>query len=47
MKAGKLEQGSEEFQTRLPRCPELDGSTLRIVPSYTEAGAFTEASVSP
>lgn len=29
----------------IPRCPELDGSTLRIVPEYTEAGWFTEANV--
>jgi hypothetical protein len=27
----------------LPRCDKLDGSTLKIVPSYTEAGYFTEA----
>jgi hypothetical protein len=27
----------------LPRCPALDGSTLRIVPAYTEAGQFCEA----
>lgn len=27
----------------IPRCPELDGSTLRIVPNYTEAGWFAEA----
>jgi hypothetical protein len=33
---------SEEFQSRLPRCGRMDGSTLRIVPSYTEAGWFTE-----
>ena len=26
-----------------PRCDELDGSTLRIVPFYTEAGYFCEA----
>ena len=27
----------------LPRCGNLDGSSLKIVPSYTEAGYFTEA----
>lgn len=27
----------------LPRCEHLDGSTLRIVPSYIEAGEFCEA----
>lgn len=27
----------------LPRCPALDGSTLRIVPAYTEAGRLCEA----
>jgi hypothetical protein len=27
----------------LPRCPALDGSGLRIVPAYTEAGQFCEA----
>ena len=27
----------------LPRCENLDGSTLRIVPSYTEAGRHCEA----
>lgn len=30
-------------QELLPRCGKLDGSTLKIVPSYTEAGYFTEA----
>ena len=34
---------SPEFQFRLPRCDEMDGSTLRIVPSYIEAGMFCEA----
>jgi hypothetical protein len=29
----------------IPRCPEMDGSTLRIVPDYTEAGWFCEANV--
>jgi hypothetical protein len=43
MKAGTLEQGTEEFQGRLPRCERMDGSTLSIIPSYTEAGWFTEA----
>lgn len=28
---------------KLPRCESLDGSTLKIVPSYTEAGYFCEA----
>ena len=28
---------------QIPRCPKLDGSTLRIVPAYTEAGEFGEA----
>jgi hypothetical protein len=27
----------------IPRCPRLDGSTLRIVPAYTEAGQYGEA----
>jgi hypothetical protein len=27
----------------LPRCDKLDGSTLRIVPAYTEAGRYAEA----
>jgi hypothetical protein len=27
----------------IPRCPMLDGSTLRIVPADTEAGRFREA----
>ena len=27
----------------IPRCLVLDGSTLKIVPAYTEAGWFTEA----
>lgn len=27
----------------IPRCDELDGSSLRIVRSYTEAGRFCEA----
>ena len=26
-----------------PRCEKMDGSSLRIVPSYTEAGMFQEA----
>lgn len=28
---------------RLPRCEAMDGSTLRVVPAYTEAGYFQEA----
>ncbi len=27
----------------LPRCHALDGSSLRIVPAYTESGEFGEA----
>lgn len=27
----------------VPRCVEMDGTTLRIVPAYTEAGYFQEA----
>lgn len=27
----------------LPRCTEMDGSTLKIVPAYTEAGYYQEA----
>lgn len=27
----------------LPRCTDMDGSTLKIVPAYTEAGYFQEA----
>jgi len=38
-----LDDKSPEFQIRLPRCDKMDGSTLRIVPSYTEAGMFCEA----
>jgi len=30
-------------QSGLPRCEKLDGSSLRIVPAYTEAGQFCEA----
>lgn len=29
----------------IPRCEKLDGSSLRIVPAYTEAGYFCEANV--
>ncbi len=32
-------------RSNLPRCEKLDGSTLRIVPAYTEAGMFCEANV--
>lgn len=32
-----------EPRLELPRCEKLDGSTLRIVPAYTEAGQFCEA----
>jgi hypothetical protein len=41
--APTLSDKSPEFQFRLPRCDKMDGSTLRIVPSYTEAGMFCEA----
>ncbi len=34
---------NEEFQSNLPRCERMDGSGLRIVPSYTEGGWFSEA----
>jgi hypothetical protein len=34
---------NEEFQSNLPRCTRMDGSGLRIVPSYTEGGWFSEA----
>jgi hypothetical protein len=27
----------------VPRCEKLDGSTLSIVPAYTEAGMFMQA----
>jgi len=27
----------------LPRCENLDGTSLRIVPAYTDAGDFVEA----
>jgi len=30
-------------QDQLPRCDNLDGSTLAIKPQYIEAGAFCEA----
>ena len=33
----------EYEQDQLPRCEKLDGSTLRIVPGYTEAGRYCEA----
>lgn len=33
----------EDFQFALPRCENLDGTRLRIVPRYTEAGKFCEA----
>lgn len=29
----------------LPRCDEMDGSSLRILPRYTESGYFCEANV--
>jgi hypothetical protein len=38
-----LDQGDGIDPAALPRCDKLDGSTLRIVPSYTEAGQFCEA----
>lgn len=28
---------------KIPRCEALDGSSLRIVPAYTEAGRLCEA----
>jgi hypothetical protein len=34
---------SEINSELIPRCDKLDGSTLRIKPSYTEAGYFCEA----
>lgn len=34
---------SEILAENLPRCDKLDGSTLSIVPNYTEAGQFCEA----
>lgn len=30
-------------QEDLPRCDKLDGSSLSILPAYTEAGMFCEA----
>lgn len=30
---------------QIPRCEALDGSTLRIVQKYTEAGYFCEANI--
>jgi hypothetical protein len=46
---GSFVDKSPEFQFRLPRCDKMDGSTLQIVPSYTEAGTFARriASRSP
>jgi hypothetical protein len=41
--APTLSDKTPEFQFRLPRCDKMDGSTLRIVPSYTEAGMYCEA----
>jgi hypothetical protein len=40
---GSPTKGTEEFESALPRCSKMDGSTLRFVPSYTEAGWFVEA----
>lgn len=34
---------AEDLSEQLPRCDNLDGSSLRIVPAYTEAGRFCEA----
>ena len=34
---------THEQHEQLPRCGKLDGSTLKIVPAYTEAGYFCEA----
>lgn len=30
-------------RSKIPRCERMDGSTLSIVPAYTEAGKFKEA----
>ena len=35
--------GAVALSELLPRCEKLDGSTLRIVSTYTEAGYFCEA----
>lgn len=32
-------------ESDLPRCDKLDGSTLKIVPRYIEAGRLCEANV--
>jgi hypothetical protein len=32
-----------DWASVLPRCDRLDGSSLRIVPAYTEAGRYGEA----
>lgn len=34
---------SDDHHYALPRCDKLDGSSLRIVPAYTEAGRYCEA----
>ena len=34
---------NELRQDAIPRCASLDGTGLKIVPAYTEAGRFTEA----
>jgi hypothetical protein len=34
---------TRQQRQQLPRCQKLDGSTLSIVPDYTEAGAYKEA----
>lgn len=34
---------TDTFQSELPRCEALDGSSLQIVPTYIEAGRFCEA----
>lgn len=43
-KAQRAEAEFGEIEAdQIPRCEELDGSTLRILPAYTEAGQFCEA----
>lgn len=39
----KFTSAATKKQKQLPRCEKMDGSSLRIVPAYTEAGQFCEA----
>lgn len=43
IRRGVRPTGEAVDHERLPRCDNLDGSSLRIAPAYTEAGYFCEA----